>query len=82
MELIAEIVTACLDHLGEIGLHDWFPGDNEPESFVATCEIDHTDRSLPMEVQMCGYFMWLWERNGKLEVYTSAEVEHLLWRVA
>lgn len=82
MQFIADIVTACLNELGEIGVHDWFPGDNEPDTFVAECEIDKTDKHLPMEVKMCGYLMWLWERNGKLEVYTSIEDSHIEWRAA
>lgn len=73
--LLADIIRACLTELGDRGVLDWFPGDNEPESFYAECEIDRTDPRLPMEVRMCDYVFWLWERNGTMEVYYSLPQE-------
>lgn len=80
MELIAKLIELALVEACEIGIIDWLPGDGEPESFIAECEISQNfhpaQHGFPIIndyfVIICGVFCIIDARH--LEAWHSSRV--------
>lgn len=82
MHIIGKLIELALVECCEHAVIDWYPGDGEPETFEAECEISWTRMPLPygnnydgnFYVILCGVFCiidmtWLecWH-SSKLEI--------------
>ena len=84
METIATLIRLALVECYDKGIIDWLPGDGEPETFIAECEISQNfhpaQRGFPsindFYVILCGVFcvVDIIDNGAPLVVWHSSRV--------